>query len=212
LAWCKAFIRLKGKRTAYKNYWEKGKSRWCEEGRPRIATKVIFMGDPKKPRKKYSAPKHPWRSDHLSQELFIIGTYGLRNKRELWKVRTELSRIRKQARMLLAIPHEIREKKEKELLSSLSNLGIVDLKSGLDDVLGLTVENLLERRLQTVVWKKGIALSPYQARQMITHGHVMIGDKVVTRPGYIVKRDEYDKVRLSDSSTLKSQAISAQGE
>ncbi|MGB9659141.1 MAG: 30S ribosomal protein S4 [Nitrososphaerales archaeon] len=170
------------------------------------------MGDPKKPRKKYSAPKHPWRSDQLSQELFIIGTYGLRNKRELWKARTELSRIRKQARMLLATPHEIREKKEKELLSSLSNLGIVDLKSGLDDVLGLTVENLLERRLQTVVWKKGIALSPYQARQMITHGHVMIGDKIVTRPGYIVKRDEYDKVRLSDSSTLKSQAISAQGE
>jgi len=173
---------------------------------------VIFMGDPKKPRKKYSAPKHPWRSDQLSQELFIIGTYGLRNKRELWKARTELSRIRKQARMLLATPHEIREKKEKELLSSLSNLGIVDLKSSLDDVLGLTVENLLERRLQTVVWKKGIALSPYQARQMITHGHVMIGDKIVTRPGYIVKRDEYDKVRLSDSSTLKSQAISAQGE
>jgi small subunit ribosomal protein S4 len=170
------------------------------------------MGDPKKPRKKYSAPKHPWRSDQLSQELFIIGTYGLRNKRELWKARTELSRIRKQARMLLATPHEIREKKEKELLSSLSNLGIVDLKSSLDDVLGLTVENLLERRLQTVVWKKGIALSPYQARQMITHGHVMIGDKIVTRPGYIVKRDEYDKVRLSDSSTLKSQAISAQGE
>lgn len=173
---------------------------------------MIFMGDPKKPRKKYSAPKHPWRSDQLSQELFIIGTYGLRNKRELWKARTELSRIRKQARMLLATPHEIREKKEKELLSSLSNLGIVDLKSSLDDVLGLTVENLLERRLQTVVWKKGIALSPYQARQMITHGHVMIGDKIVTRPGYIVKRDEYDKVRLSDSSTLKSQAISAQGE
>ncbi|MEM2872560.1 MAG: 30S ribosomal protein S4 [Nitrososphaerales archaeon] len=170
------------------------------------------MGDPKKPRKKYSAPKHPWRSDQLSQELFMIGTYGLRNKRELWKAHTELSRIRKQARMLLATPHEIRERKEKELLSSLSNLGIVDLKSGLDDVLGLTVENLLERRLQTVVWKKGMALSPYQARQMITHGHVMIGDKIVTRPGYMVKRDEYDKVRLSDSSTLKSQTISAQGE
>ncbi|MEM3437719.1 MAG: 30S ribosomal protein S4 [Nitrososphaerales archaeon] len=166
------------------------------------------MGDPKKPRKKYSTPKHPWRSDQLSQELYIIGTYGLRNKRELWKAHTELSRIRKQARMLLAAPQEIRAKKEKELLLSLSNRGIVDLKSSLDDVLGLTVENLLERRLQTIVWRKGIAVSPYQARQLITHGHIKVGDRIITRPGYIVKRDEYDKVRLSENSAIKSQKLS----
>ncbi|MCP8307639.1 MAG: 30S ribosomal protein S4 [archaeon] len=167
------------------------------------------MGDPRKPRKKYSAPKHPWRSDQLSQELYIVGTYGLRNKRELWKTHTELSRIRKQARMLLAEPHEIRAKKEKELLSSLSKMGIVGIESSLDDVLGLTVENLLERRLQTVVWKKGIALSPYQSRQMITHGHIMIGDEIVTRPGYIVKREEEEKVKLSESSTLRGRTLSA---
>ncbi|MEM3383416.1 MAG: 30S ribosomal protein S4 [Nitrososphaerales archaeon] len=166
------------------------------------------MGDPKKPRKKYSTPKHPWRSDQLSQELYIIGTYGLRNKRELWKVHTELSRIRKQARMLLAAPQEIRVKKEKELLSSLINMGVVNSNSSLDDVLGLTVENLLERRLQTIVWRKGIAISPYQARQLITHGHIMIDDKIVTRPGYIVRRDEYDKVRLSENSVIKGQVLS----
>jgi small subunit ribosomal protein S4 len=164
------------------------------------------MGDPKKPRKKYSAPKYPWRSDQLSQELYLVGTYGLRNKRELWKAHTELSRIRKQARMLLAEPHEIRVKKEKELLSFLSKMGIVDSKSSLDDVLGLTFENLLERRLQTIVWKKGIALSPYQARQMITHGHIMIGNRIVTRPGYMVKTDE--EVRLSERSPLRSQVLS----
>lgn len=168
------------------------------------------MGDPKKPRKKYSAPKHPWRSDQLSQELYIVGTYGLRNKRELWKAHTELSRIRKQARMLLAEPHEIRVKKEKELLSSLSKMGIVDSKSSLDDVLTLTIESLLERRLQTIVWKKGMALSPYQARQMITHGHIMIGNRIVTRPGYMVKRDE--EVRLSERSPLRSQVLSTRGE
>ncbi len=169
---------------------------------------MILMGDPKKPRKKYSTPKHPWRSDQLSQELYIIGTYGLRNKRELWKVHTELSRIRKQARMLLAAPQEIRVKKEKELLSSLINMGVVNSNSSLDDVLGLTVENLLERRLQTIVWRKGIAISPYQARQLITHGHIMIDDKIVTRPGYIVRRDEYDKVRLSENSVIKGQVLS----
>jgi small subunit ribosomal protein S4 len=161
------------------------------------------MGDPKKPRKKYSAPKHPWRSDQLSQELYLIGNYGLRNKRELWKARTELSNIRKQARTLLAEPPETRAKKEKEFLFSLNRKGIIGSKMSLDDVLVLTVENILERRLQTSVWKKGIALSPYQSRQMITHGHIMIGGKVVTRPGYMIRSDEEKDIRLSEGIDFK---------
>ncbi|NWG09734.1 MAG: 30S ribosomal protein S4 [Nitrososphaerales archaeon] len=166
------------------------------------------MGDPKKSRKKYSTPKHPWRSDQLSQELYLIGSYGLRNKRELWKARTELSNIRKQTRMLLAESPEIRAKKEKEFLSSLNRRGIVGSKASLDDVLVLTVENILERRLQTTVWKKGIALSPYQSRQMITHGHVMIGGKVMTRPGYMIRSDEEKDIRLSEGSPLREQVTS----
>ncbi|MGQ9718961.1 MAG: 30S ribosomal protein S4 [Nitrososphaerales archaeon] len=166
------------------------------------------MGDPKKPRKKYSAPKHPWRSDQLSQELYLIGSYGLRNKRELWKARTTLSNIRKQTRTLLAESPEIRAKKENEFLSSLNRRGIVGSKASLDDVLVLTVENILERRLQTTVWKKGIALSPYQSRQMITHGHIMIGGKVVTRPGYMIRSDEEKDIRLSEGSPLREQVKS----
>ena len=163
------------------------------------------MGDPKKPRKKYTTPKMPWSSDQLSQELFLVGTYGLRNKHELWKAHTELSKIRKQARNLLAEPSEIRIKKEKELLSSLSRRGIINQKLSIDDVLDLTFESLLERRLQTIVWRKGIAISPYQARQMITHRHIIIGDRIVTRPGYMVKKDDEEGIKLSDNSPLKKQ-------
>lgn len=160
------------------------------------------MGDPKKPRKKYRGPKHPWRSDQLMHELYLLGTYGLRNKKELWKAQTELSRIRKQARMLLAAPKEVREKEEKALLESLKRKGIVGENPDLDDVLSLTVESLLERRLQTVVWRKGLARSPFEARQMITHGHITIGDRVVKVPSYHVSAKEENLVRIRDDSPL----------
>jgi small subunit ribosomal protein S4 len=167
-----------------------------------------MLGDPKKPRKKYDSPRNPWRSDQLTEELFLVGTYGLRNKREVWKAKTELSRIRKQARQLLAAPPESRSVEEPKLMGYLSRLGlVVGEGSTLDDVLSLTVENILERRLQSLVWRKGLAYTPYQARQMITHRHVSIGDKVVTIPGYLVHRDEEKSVRIREDSPLAKTLI-----
>ncbi|MCS7116415.1 MAG: 30S ribosomal protein S4 [Nitrososphaerota archaeon] len=160
------------------------------------------MGDPKKPRKKYSSPRHPWRSDQLLSELNLVGTYGLRNKRELWKAKTELSRIRHQARLLLATPPNERIVKESKLMSRLRRLGLISSSATLDDVLGLTVEDILNRRLQTIVWKKGLAKTPYQARQMITHGHIMVNDRVVTIPSYMVSSDEEGSVRIREDSPL----------
>ena len=155
------------------------------------------MGDVKKPRKTYHRPKRHWDSSLLMQELEIVGNYGLRNKRELWKAQSELSRIRKRARDLLALPVEVRSKREVELLRSLNRLGLVGENATLDDVLNLKVHDLLERRLQTMVFKKGLARTPLQARQMIVHRHVMIGDRCVDRPGYWVQRGEEDKITLA---------------
>ena len=176
------------------------------------------MGDPKKPRKKFSRPRTPWRADLLSQELYLVGTYGLRNKRELWKAQTLLSKIRKQARTLLAAPPEIRAKREAILLNSLAKKALVSTDATLDDVLSLTVENILGRRLQTVVWKKGLASTPYQARQLITHRHIAIGDRVVTKPSYLVSADEEPKVGFRADSPYKARvtpiatSISEEGE
>jgi small subunit ribosomal protein S4 len=169
------------------------------------------MGDPSKPRKKYSSPRHPWRADQLAEELYYLGTYGLRNKRELWRAKTELSRIRKQARNLLAAPDEVRAREEKRLLDRLKRMGVVDDGATLDDVLSLTVENLLERRLQTVVWRLGLARTPYQARQMIVHGHIMVGDRRVTIPSFIVERGMEEKVRIREDSPLIKQVAASQG-
>lgn len=160
------------------------------------------MGDPKKPHKKYNTPKTAWSTDQISRELWLVGKYGLRNKRELWAAETELSRIRSQARKLLAESIETRLDNEQILLKSLNRKGIIGASPTLDDVLGLVVENLLERRLQTIVMSKGLLTSIQAARQAITHGHIMVGDRRVTIPGFIVQLIKEPTVRLVEGSSL----------
>ena len=158
------------------------------------------MGDPKTPRRVWKKPKRPLNYDLMMDELKTLGTFGLKTKRELWKTQTELSRIRFQARSLLALRQEIRERKEPVLMQSLSKIGLVDENSTLDDVLNLQVNDLLSRRLQTITQRKLYFKTPYQARQAIIHGHVMIGDNVVTIPSYIVKTEEETKIHLTPES------------
>ena len=158
------------------------------------------MGDPKRPKKKYKTPRHPWRADVLKAELEIMGTYGLRNKRELWRAKTMVSNFRRIARQLISQPPEVRRKREEELLGKLYRLGLLDEGAVLDNVLDLKVEDLLERRLQTLVWRKGLAKSPYQARQLIVHGHIAIGGRKVYSPGYLVRRDEEDLISYAPTS------------
>ncbi len=155
------------------------------------------MGDPKKARKQYSRPRSPWRADQLAQELYLLGTFGLRNKRELWKTQTQLSSVRKQARTLLAATQAVRLREEKKLLDSLIRKGLIQEGATLDDILSLTVEDILARRLQSMVFKKGMALSPLHARQLIVHGHITIRDRVITVPGYEVGGQEEGAIKLT---------------
>ena len=155
------------------------------------------MGDPKKARKQYSRPRSPWRADQLAQELYLLGTFGLRNKRELWKAQTQLSSVRKQARTLLAATEAVRLREEKKLLDSLRRRGLVGEGATLDDILSLTVEDVLARRLQSMVFKKGMALSQLHSRQLIVHGHVSVGGRIITVPGYEVGGQDEATVALS---------------
>jgi small subunit ribosomal protein S4 len=158
------------------------------------------MGDTKNFRKDWKKPKRPFNFDLKMEELKILGTFGLKTKRELWKARTELSRVRNQARSLLALRQEVREKEEPILMNSLSRIGLVEQNATLDDVLNLEINDLLSRRLQTVIMKKFYFKTPYQARQAISHGHIMIGDRIVNIPSYVVKVDEENKVKLTSES------------
>ena len=154
------------------------------------------MGDPRKAKKLYRRPRMIWSTDQLNAELYIMGSYGLRNKRELWKAQTEVARIRNQARALLALSAEARAEKEKRLLNFLNRLGLVKEGATLDDILNLKIEDLLERRLQTIVMKKSGTKSPYQARQLVSHRHVSIGNRKVNIPGYLVRTEEEPQILL----------------
>ena len=155
------------------------------------------MGDPKRPRKQYETPGHPWKADRLAEELQLIGEYGLRNKRELWRAETILRKIREHARSLFALTGEARAREEGKLIQKLYRMGLVGENATADDVLRLTVRDLLERRLQTVVYRLGLARTLYQARQFIVHGHVYVGDRKVRSPSYHVMRGEEDKIRVA---------------
>ena len=160
------------------------------------------MGDTKNFRRVWKKPKRPLNFDLKMDELKILGTFGLKTKRELWKARTELSRVRNQARSLLALRQDVREQKEPILMNSLSKVGYVQSDATLDDVLNLEINDLLGRRLQTIVQKKFYFKTPYQARQAVSHGHVLIGDKIVNIPSYLVNVDEEEKVKLTSESVF----------
>ena len=162
------------------------------------------MGDTKNFRRGWKKPKRPLNFDLKMEELKILGEFGLKTKRELWKARTELSRVRNQARSLLALRQEIREKEEPILIHSLSRIGLVEENATLDDVLNLEIQNLLSRRLQSIIMKKFYFKTPYQARQAISHGHIMIGDRIVNIPSYVVKTDEEDTVTLTPESIFNT--------
>jgi len=160
------------------------------------------MGDPKKQRKKYETPRHPWRRGQIEEELKLIGEYGLRNKRELWRYKTALSQVRGIARSLLGKGPEERARSERSLLEKLTRLGVLQEGATLDHVLDLEVRDLLERRLQTIVFRTGLAKSIYQARQLISHGHIAIRDQIVSIPGYSVLKAEEPSMKYASESPL----------
>jgi len=163
------------------------------------------MGKPKFSRKKYETPSHPWQEDRIKAENELLKKYGLKNKKEVWKARTKLRRYRGKARELLAKvkSEDVQGKKESEqLLVHLNRLNILPPNSSLDDVLALDIESILSRRLQTLSYLKGLANTPDQARQLITHGHIGIGDRRVTIPSYMVTKDEEEELGYTKDSPL----------
>ena len=160
------------------------------------------MGDPKKQRKKFDTPRFPWQIDTLEAELKLLGQYGLRNKREIWRHKTLVSKYRGIGRSLLGMSAGERKIQEKQLLDRLNRLGILPEESELDDVLDLRLEDILERRLQTLVFQRGLSQSIQQARQLIAHGHIAIEGRKVSAPSYLVLKDEEEKITYAPKSPL----------
>lgn len=128
----------------------------------------------------------------LDQELQLAGKYGLRNKCEIWRVVYTLARIRKAARELLTLEEKDpkRSFEGNAIIRRLIRIGVLDKsKNKLDYVLGLKVEDFLERRLQTQVFKLGLAKSIHHARVLIRQRHIRVGKHIVDIPSFVVRLD-----------------------
>ena len=165
---------------------------------------MIFMGKPKFSRKKYETPSHPWQESRIKSENELLKKYGLKNKREIWKAQTKLRNYRGQARTLLAkVREDPQAKKESDqLIMHLTRYNMLPLNSNLDNVLSLETENVLSRRLQTLTYLQGLANTPNQARQLISHGHISISGRKVTVPSYTVTKDEENEISYVGGSPL----------
>jgi len=148
------------------------------------------MGDIKRKRKLFSRPKKPFDRARIDEENVIVKKYGLKNKKEIWKAISTVSKLRRRAKSLIRKD----EKERKEFFEKLGKMGII--VKDISDVLALTEENVLERRLQTILFKKKMAKTPKQARQLIVHRNVLVNGHVINAPSFVVTRDLENKISL----------------
>ena len=144
-------------------------------------------------KKQYETPNEAWNQERMDKEAELTDQYGLANKKEIYKAYSELRGFRRQARKLIA---EDDEEQKQDILRKANKLGLVKSDAGLEDLLTLSVEDILNRRLQTAVSRRGLADTPKEARQLVNHGHIKIDGEVVNVPSYRLTKEEEKKVEL----------------
>lgn len=173
----------------------------------------------------WQVPRRPYEAARLDSELKLAGEYGLKNKREIYRISLVLSKIRRAARELLKLD----EKDPKRLFEGnaiirrLVRIGVLDETRmrwvqlryiedeladwyslislyRLDYVLALKIEDFLERRLQTQVYKSGLAKSIHHARVLIRQRHIRVGKQIVNVPSFVVRLDSQKHIDFSLTS------------
>ena len=163
------------------------------------------MGDPKKIRKKYDTPSHPWIKSRIDDEKRVAKEFGTRNKKEIWKMETILKNFKQQAKKLITLDTPQAKVETEHLFRRIAQLGLANGDVSFDVVLGLSIDDLMARRLQTIVFKKGLAHSVKQARQFIIHEHIVVAGKKMTSPSHIVSVSDEASVGFAVSSPLYSE-------
>jgi small subunit ribosomal protein S4 len=150
------------------------------------------MGDIKRKRKLFSRPKKLFDRARMDEENVLIKKYGLKNKREIWKAKSTVSKLRRRAKGLIGKSDE----EQRAFFEKLCSLGfsIVDIS----DVLALTEENIFARRLQTFVFRKKLANTIKQARQLIVHKNILVDGKTVNVPSFVVTKNLENKITVRE--------------
>lgn len=161
------------------------------------------MGDPKKIRKKYETPSHPWIKARIDEERRLAREFGTRTKKEIWKADTVLKNFKQQAKKLIALTTKQADVEKQHLFRRVKDLGLSKGQEvSFDMILGISLDDVMSRRLQSIVYKKGLAHSVKQARQFITHEHIVVDGKKITSPAYLVSLKEEAGVGFAISSPL----------
>jgi small subunit ribosomal protein S4 len=153
----------------------------------------------------YETPNHPYQGERIADEAGLVSTYGLKNKEELWRSESELRQYRRAARDLIGSAGGdvgAAQRAGREFTTKLKRIGVLGEEDSLDDVLALDVTDILERRLQTQVYRKGYANTTEQARQFISHGHITVEGRQVRVPSYTVRVTEEPTINFDSSSPL----------
>jgi small subunit ribosomal protein S4 len=167
-------------------------------------------------KKLYDTPNHPWQKARIDEETGLVKKYGLRNKKSVWKHASELRTYRGNARALLGVlaagnlpedSHYIRD--AQNIVAKLQKLGVLKEDAKLEDILALKVDDIMERRLQTIVYRKGYANSIKQARQFIVHGHISLNGRKITVPGHLVLKGEEDMLSFYVGSSITKEKLMA---
>ena len=153
---------------------------------------------------KYSRPRKPYESGRIKEENVLLEKYGLKNKKEIWKTIAKVNYFRRRA---MALARSSSEEQE-VLFNKLRGLGLK--VNTIADILALTTESLLERRLPTVVHKKGFASTVKAARQMVVHKRISINDRVVNAPSYLVYVNEENAIKVAKAKQRKPKESAAE--
>ena len=146
----------------------------------------------KRKHKLYSKPKKLHDKALIEEEAKIIERFGLKNKREIWKSQAKVDLIRKKAKNLITAPEEDKEAFFKRLRKIGFNV------NNIAEVLSLTKEDYMKRRLQTIVAEKRLASTIKSARQLITHKKIIVDEGIINSPSYVVPIELENKISLKN--------------
>lgn len=155
----------------------------------------------KRNHKLYSQPKRLYDKPRIEEETAIVKRFGLKNKREIWKAQAKVDSMRKRAKNLISADEE----KKQAFFKRLQKIGLN--VNSIADVLSLTKEDYLGRRLQTIVAEKGLAPTAKAARQLITHKKVLVDGGAVNSPAYVVPVELEDKISLKEKKKAARNAV-----
>ncbi|HLP79678.1 MAG TPA: 30S ribosomal protein S4 [Acidobacteriota bacterium] len=163
------------------------------------------MGDPRKPKKRYANPRHPWQKARIEEELVLVKEFSLKNKREIYRHNSQVKRFVDNFKQLNHLTGAQAQLEKTQLLTRAKRIGLVATDKDITAILDMKIRDVLERRLQTLVYKKKLARTMKQARQFITHRHITVAGQVIDAPGFLVSVEDEHSISFIERSALVSE-------